>query len=110
MPFADDEVALIGRPATPHWVAYQAERGGYDVEVTRGYQSSMNPGRRQFFRFRVPAPLSLPAEEKAAGPPPADTPSSRVGSLETAGTKVRALNHSMSREVGYELTGPFEAG
>ncbi|HEX4433320.1 MAG TPA: hypothetical protein VH012_00725, partial [Acidimicrobiales bacterium] len=110
MPFADDEAALIGRPATPHWVAYQAERGGYDVEVTRDYQSSMNPGRRQLFRFQVQGPQSLKVVEKAAGHPLADIPSFRVGSLEIAGTQVRALNHSMSRELGYELTGPFEAG
>jgi len=74
MPSADDEVALIGRPATPHWVAYQAEKGGYDVEVTRDYQSSMNPGRRQLFRFQVQGPQSLMVVEKAAGHPLADIP------------------------------------
>jgi vanillate/3-O-methylgallate O-demethylase len=110
MVFAEDEVALIGRAATPHWVAYQAEKGGYDVEVTRDYQSSMNPGQRRLFRYQVQGPLSLKVVEKAADRPLGDIPFFRVGHLEIAGTRVRALNHSMSRELGYELTGPFEAG
>jgi vanillate/3-O-methylgallate O-demethylase len=109
MPFADDEAALIGRAATPHWVAYQAEQGGYDVEVTRDYQSSMNQGQRRLFRYQIQGPLSLKVVEKAAGHPVGDIPFFRVGSLEIAGTPVRALNHSMSRELGWELTGPFEA-
>ncbi|HEY6787738.1 MAG TPA: hypothetical protein VI365_10535, partial [Trebonia sp.] len=110
MPFADDEAALIGRAATPHWVAYQAEKGGYDVEVTRDYQSSMNPGQRKLFRFQVQGPQSLKVVEKAAGHPVPSIPFFRVGSLEIAGIQVRALSHSMSRELGWELTGPFEAG
>jgi vanillate/3-O-methylgallate O-demethylase len=110
MVFADDEAALIGRAATPHWVAYQAEKGGYDVEVTRDYQSSMNPRQRKLFRFQIQGPQSLKIVEKAAGHPLAGIPFFRIGHLEIAGTAVRALNHSMSRELGYELTGPFEAG
>jgi vanillate/3-O-methylgallate O-demethylase len=110
MVFADDEAALIGRAATPHWVAYQAEKGGYDVEVTRDYQSSMNTRPRKLFRYQVQGPQSLKVVEKAAGRPLAGIPFFRVGHLEIAGTPVRALNHSMSRELGYELTGPFEAG
>jgi glycine cleavage system aminomethyltransferase T len=110
MPFADDEAALIGRAATPHWVAYQAEKGGYDVEVTRDYQSSMNPAQRRLFRFQVQGPLSLKVVEKAAGRPLPAIGFFRIGSFEIAGVQVRALSHSMSREFGWELTGPFEAG
>src|SRR5580692_7550577 len=91
MPFADDEAALIGRAATPHWVAYQAEQGGYDVEVTRDYQSSMNPGQRRLFRYQIQGPLSLKVVEKAAGHPLAEIPFFRVGSFEIAGVQVRAL-------------------
>jgi glycine cleavage system aminomethyltransferase T len=110
MPFADDEAALIGRAATPHWVAYQAEKGGYDVEVTRDYQSSMNPAQRRLFRYQVQGPLSLKVVEKAAGRPLPAIGFFRIGSFEIAGVQVRALSHSMSREFGWELTGPFEAG
>src|ERR1700691_5767174 len=95
MVFADDEAALIGRAATPHWVAYQAEKGGYDVEVTRDYQASMNPRQRKLFRYQVQGPQSLKIVEKAAGHPLDGIPFFRVGHLEIAGTPVRALNHSM---------------
>jgi vanillate/3-O-methylgallate O-demethylase len=110
MPEAEDEVSLIGRAATPHWVAYQAEKGGYDVEVTRDYQSSMNQNLRRLFRFQVQGPLSLKVLGKAAGQPLAGIKSFRIGSFDIAGVRVRALNHSMSRETGYELTGPFGEG
>jgi vanillate/3-O-methylgallate O-demethylase len=110
MVFAEDEAALIGRPAAPHWVAYQAEKGGYDVEVERDYQSSMNPRQRKLFRFQVQGPAALDVIEKAAGGPIPEIPFFRVGTFDLAGVTVRALNHSMSRERGYELTGEFPAG
>jgi len=70
----------------------------------------MNPGQRRLFRYQVQGPLSLKVVEKAAGHPLAEIPFFRVGSFEIAGVQVRALSHSMSREFGWELTGPFEAG
>src|SRR6202012_5357238 len=109
MPFADDEAALIGRAAAPHWVAYQAQKGGYDVEVTRDYQSSMNPAQRRLFRYQVQGPLSLKVVEKAAGRPLPAIPFFRGGSFQIPGPQGRALSPSRSREFGWELTGPFEA-
>lgn len=105
-----EEAVLIGRAATPHWVAYQAEKGGYDVEVERDYQSSMNPGQRKVFRFQVQGPRAADVIAKASGSPVPDIPFFRVGTLDIGGVTVRALNHSMSREHGYELTGDFPAG
>jgi vanillate/3-O-methylgallate O-demethylase len=110
MIFAEDEAALIGRAATPNWVAYQAEKGSYDVEIERDYQSSMNPNQRKLFRFQIQGPNSIDVIEKACGGPIPDIPFFRVGSFELAGVSVRALNHAMSRERGYELTGPFAGG
>src|SRR5580693_9593626 len=42
----DNEVSLVGNPAVSHWVAFHAETGGYDVQVTRDERAAQNNGRR----------------------------------------------------------------
>src|SRR6202007_840257 len=53
--------------------------------------------------FQVQGPQSLMVVEKAAGHALADIPSFRVGSLEIAGTRGRALNHLQSSGAGREV-------
>jgi glycine cleavage system aminomethyltransferase T len=101
------EVVLIGRSPAPNWVAYQAEVGGYDVEIERDMQSSVNSSPRKLFRFQIQGPNALQIVEKAHGGPIEPIPFFRVGEFQIAGVRVRALNHAMSREIGFEITGPF---
>jgi glycine cleavage system aminomethyltransferase T len=49
--FEEDEMSLVGRPAVPNWVAYQAEKGNYDVTVFRDERSVANNGTRRTFRY-----------------------------------------------------------
>jgi vanillate/3-O-methylgallate O-demethylase len=62
----DDEFSLVGRPAAPNWVAYRAQAGGYDIEVTKDERSVANAGRRRTFRYQVQGPNALEIMNRAA--------------------------------------------
>lgn len=103
-----EEVVLVGRTPALNWVAYQAETGGYDVEIERDPAARAGGPDRRLFRFQVQGPTAREVVERVHGGPIAPIRFFHVGELELAGVAVRALNHSMSREFGYEFTGPFE--
>jgi vanillate/3-O-methylgallate O-demethylase len=101
----EDQVSLVGGPIVPHWVAYQAETGGYDVEVVRDERTLANPHGRRVFRYQVQGPEALRIVEQASQ---GTMPSIRffnIGEFAIAGCPVRALNHTMTGIPGQELTG-----
>lgn len=111
----DDEFSLVGRPAAPNWVAYQAQAGGYDVTVTRDERSVANAGRRRTFRYQLQGPNALKVIDRAAdgGIPPIKF--FNIGEFSVAGHRVRALNHTMvgkpgAEHTGLEMWGPAEHG
>ena len=61
----ENKVNISGRPSVPHWVAYNAETGDYDVTVTSDERSVQNEGRRQTFRFQIQGPNAMAILEKA---------------------------------------------
>jgi vanillate/3-O-methylgallate O-demethylase len=112
----DDEYSLVGGPLAANWVAFQAQHGGYDVEVTRDDATLFNPtGRRRVWRYQLNGPRTQGIIEKAVGGPVEHIKFFRMGELQIAGTPVRVLNHTMSgvpgRDyTGLELWGPAEHG
>lgn len=106
----DDEYSLVGRPSAPHWVAFHAETGGYDVTVTRDERSAARGGKRLLFRYQLQGPNALKIFEKAHGAPLAKVKFFNIGHFTIAGCEVRALNHTMSRHTGLEVTGPADDG
>ncbi|WP_307821899.1 aminomethyl transferase family protein [Streptomyces coffeae] len=103
--FEEDEVSLVGRPAVPNWVAYQAAVGGYDVTVTRDERTVANNGRRRTFRYQLQGPNALKIVEKAHGGPIERIRFFHMGEFTLAGCQLRALNHTMSGIPGEEMTG-----
>ena len=101
----DDEFSLVGRPAAPDWVAYQAKAGGYDVEVTRDERSVANGGRRRVFRYQVQGPNALQVIDRAADGGLPRIKFFNIGEFSVAGHRVRALNHTMVGTPGQEHTG-----
>ena len=101
-------MATSGRPSVPNWLAYQAEKGGYDVTVTRDERSVSNPSQRKNYRFQVQGPNAKPIFEKACDGELPDIKFFNMGSFKIAGCTVHALNHGMSRTGGLELHGPSE--
>jgi vanillate/3-O-methylgallate O-demethylase len=103
-----EEFSLVGRPGAPDYVAFMAERGGFDVEVTRDLRSMDRDGRRLTFRYQLQGPNALAVLEKACGSALPEIKFFNIGHFAIAGVQVRALNHTMSRHIGLEITGPSE--
>jgi glycine cleavage system aminomethyltransferase T len=103
-----EEYSLVGRPAAPDYAAFMAESGDFDIEVTRDLRSVGRDGRRLIFRYQLQGPNALAVLEKAAGAPLPAIKFFNIGHFDVAGVRVRALNHTMSRHVGLEITGPSE--
>lgn len=101
-------MSTSGRPSVPHWLAFQAEKGGYDVSVTWDERSVSNPDQRKNYRFQVQGPLAKDLFEKVCDEPLPDIKFFNMGKLKIAGCTVNALNHGMSRTSGLELYGPSE--
>lgn len=110
-----DHVNLVGPAAAANWVSYQAEVGGYDVEIIRDERTADQPagGRRRTFRFEIEGPYVEKIVEKANGGP---LPPRRFFSMidfSLGGRPVRALVHTMagvpgSESMGLEIFGPIE--
>jgi glycine cleavage system aminomethyltransferase T len=111
----DDRYSLVGGPLAFNWVSYQAETGGYDVEVVKDPPTAFNPGRRQMYRYELNGPRSGEILEKAQGAPVPQIGFFHMGELTIAGRRVRVLNHTMAGapgmdNTGLELMGPLEDG
>ena len=93
--FADDDFMLHGRGG--FWMAYQLERGGYDVSVER----------EDWFIYQVSGPNAikvLAKLDRSGGY--LDTKYMWVSPITIAGHTVWALRQGMAGEVGFELQGP----
>jgi glycine cleavage system aminomethyltransferase T len=111
----DDEFSLVGTPPAPDWVAFHAETGGYDVEVTRDMPTVFNPDGRLTFRYQIQGPNALKIVEQAAAGTLGTIKFFNIGEFSIAGHPVRALNHTMSgvpgvEKTGLEIWGPAEYG
>ena len=104
---ADDEYSLVGRPAVPNYAAFKAETSAFDITVTRDERSMhLRGGKRLIFRYQLQGPHALKILEKAYGRTLPAVKFFNIGRFEIAGVPVRALNHTMSRHTGLEITGP----
>lgn len=115
----DDEYVSVGSPLSPNWIAYHAEKGGYDVDIWHDEPPALAPGSggrpKRFFRLIVQGPTALQAIEKAAAGTLPEIKFFRIGEFTLAGRNVRALNHTMSGlpgqdNSGLEIYGPLEYG
>jgi vanillate/3-O-methylgallate O-demethylase len=106
----DEHLSLVGRPSAHNWVAYHAERDGYNVTLERDERSAVNPTGRKLYRFQVQGPTALEVLEKATGGPLPEIKFFNMGEITIAGHAVRALHHGMSGVPGLELFGPVAEG
>jgi vanillate/3-O-methylgallate O-demethylase len=103
-----EEFSLVGRPAAPDYAAYMAEARDFDIEVTQDLRSTGRDGKRLTFRYQLQGPNAAAVLEKACGSPLPEIKFFNIGHFDVGGTRVRALNHTMSRHAGLEITGPSE--
>jgi vanillate/3-O-methylgallate O-demethylase len=103
--WSGDRVSVVGSPVMANWVQSRAERGGYDVEITRDERTAGYTANRQLFRYQIQGPNALKIVEKAHGGPIGRIKFFNIGEFTIAGIRVRALNHTMSGVPGEEMTG-----
>jgi vanillate/3-O-methylgallate O-demethylase len=111
----DDEASLVGPAGAANWVQYQAETGGYDVEVVRDERTRDTGGKRLTYRYEIEGPATAAIIERANGGPTEHVPFFHMTELSMAGHRVRALSHTMagvpgSKDMGLELWGPVDEG
>jgi len=106
---ADDEFNLVGRAPVLNWLTYQAQTGGYDVELEFDQRTALrSDGRRVNYRFQVQGPAAMDALGEAIGARPPELGFFHMTSVTIAGCTVRVLRHGMAGQPGWELFGPFE--
>ena len=104
----DYKVNIVNKPITRNWVQYHAEKEGYDVQLTTDDRSLDNTGQRLSYRFEVQGPNAWEILEKVNDGPITGFKFFRMGEINVAGRKVRALRHGMAGAAGLELFGPFK--
>jgi vanillate/3-O-methylgallate O-demethylase len=108
----EDEYVFVGRVPTVNWIQFNAETGGYDVELLRDDRSPSYPmGRpvsRTVYRFQIQGPNAKQVIEKLNGGPFPDIKFFHMDYITVAGRKVRALRHGMAGQPGLEIWGPYE--
>ncbi|MXR20467.1 aminomethyl transferase family protein [Halobacterium bonnevillei] len=93
----DDSFVVHGVPA--YWTDFNRRSGDYDASATF----------RDTFNFQVQGPNALAVLDALADHDLRDVDFMHSGTLEIAGTDVRAVRFGMSGELGFELHGPGAA-
>jgi glycine cleavage system aminomethyltransferase T len=106
---AEEEFNLVGRAPVLNWLMYQAEKGGYDVDLAFDQRTALrSDGKRVAYRFQVQGPNAMDALGKALGTTPPEIKFFNMQTVTIAGHEVRALRHGMAGQPGWELFGPYE--
>jgi vanillate/3-O-methylgallate O-demethylase len=111
---ARDELLFVGRAPSVNWIEFQAQTGGFKVEVTRDDRSPSNPrGKavfRRHYRFQIQGPKAANVLEKLHGGPLPDVKFFSMDTISIKGRAVRALRHGMAGAPGLEIWGPYAEG
>jgi vanillate/3-O-methylgallate O-demethylase len=103
----EQRYTLSGVPAAQHWVAWQAEQGGYDVQTSIDPDSTFRKGDPKVFRYQVQGPHALELTEKVFGGPLPKTKFFHSTPVAIGGRQFRAFRHGMSGMPGYEFIGDW---
>ncbi len=111
---AKDELLFVGRAPAVNWLQFQAETGGFKVEVIRDDRSPSHPrGKavtRRHYRFQIQGPNAAQVLNKLNGGPVPDIKFFNFDTINIKGRKVRALRHGMAGAPGLEIWGPYPEG
>lgn len=107
----EDSFDLVGQPFSVNWIQFNAETGGYDVDVDRDPPTTHRGGLPpKLFRYELQGPNALPLVERLIGGPAPEVRFFTMARLTIAGVPVRALRHGMAAQPGFELFGDWEHG
>ncbi|MST31166.1 aminomethyl transferase family protein [Acidimicrobiaceae bacterium USS-CC1] len=109
----EDAYVFVGRAPVANWLQFQAETGGYDVEVIKDERSPSRPyGKavsRRYWRLQIQGPRAWEVIEKVNGGPLEQLRFFHMSWMQVAGERVRTLRHGMAGAPGLELWGPYDS-
>jgi vanillate/3-O-methylgallate O-demethylase len=108
---AENELLFVGRAPTVNWLQFQAETGGFKVEIIRDDRSPSHPRgnlvTRRHYRYQIQGPNASKVLERLNGGPLPDVKFFNMDAINIKGRKVRALRHGMAGAPGLEIWGPY---
>ncbi|MDO5744004.1 MAG: aminomethyl transferase family protein [Micrococcaceae bacterium] len=108
-----DEYVYVGRAPAANWLLYQAETGGYDVQIEVDRRSPSRPMgkpvKRKYWRFQIQGPQAWNIIEKLNGQPLEKQRFFSMDTMSIAGQQVHTLRHGMAGAPGLEIWGPYES-
>lgn len=108
---AENHVVFVGRNPTANWIQFQAESGGYDVDITYDNRSPSIPDgklvTRGEYRFQIQGPNAWAVIEKLHGGPLEKLKFFHMAHMNIAGRQVSTLRHGMAGAPGLEIWGPY---
>jgi vanillate/3-O-methylgallate O-demethylase len=109
-----EELLFVGRAPTVNWIQFQAETGGFKVEVVRDDRSPSHPrGKavsRRHYRYQIQGPKAKDVLRVLHGGGLPEVKFFQFESIRIKGRPVRALRHGMAGEPGLEIWGPYAEG
>lgn len=106
---AENDLVLVGNPATTDWVQFNAQSGEFDLEAELDPMWVLNPKRRRdTYRYQVEGPNVYALLEHVHGGTLPEIKFFRSATIQIAGCDVRAMRHSMGGVPGLELSGPWQ--
>jgi vanillate/3-O-methylgallate O-demethylase len=109
---APNELLFVGRVPTVNWLQFQAETGGFKVEIVRDDRSPSHPRgnlvTRRHYRYQIQGPNANQVLERLNGGPLPEVKFFNIGEINIKGQKIRALRHGMAGAPGLEIWGPYE--
>jgi vanillate/3-O-methylgallate O-demethylase len=110
---ADDDFMYVGRSPAANWLLFNAERGGYDVDVEvdrRSYEYPLGQQvTRRYWRFQIQGARAWDLIEKINGGPVEEIKFFREAWINIAGVRARSLRHGMAGAPGLEIWGPHDS-
>lgn len=107
----EDEYVYVGRAPAANWLLFNAETGGYNLEIEVDRRSPSRPmGKpvsRRYWRFQVQGPSAWDIIEKANGGPLEQLKFFNMDTMNIAGEQVRTLRHGMAGAPGLEIWGDY---
>ncbi|MBD8043283.1 aminomethyl transferase family protein [Arthrobacter sp. Sa2BUA2] len=106
-----DEYVYVGRAPAANWLLFNAETGGYDLEIEVDRRSPSRPMgqpvRRRYWRFQIQGPNAWQIIESLNGGPLEQLKFFNMDTMTIAGERVRTLRHGMAGAPGLEIWGDY---
>ncbi|WP_120077296.1 vanillate/3-O-methylgallate O-demethylase [Aurantiacibacter odishensis] len=109
---AEEEYVYVGRAPAANWLMFQAEKGGYNVDIINDPRSPSRPMgkpvKRISWRFQIQGPRAWDVIEKLNGEPLDKLKFFNMSTMKIGDKTIRTLRHGMAGSPGLEIWGPYE--